>query len=130
MAAALKLSVEEHFENLDCLLLRDEAGGHRQHVGVVVRACKARDFLVPTQCSADALMLVCSHCNAVAAAADGDAVVIRRFLDLNGERMRVVGIVATLGGVGAEVCNVETFLLEVILDEKFLLVARVVGGYE
>ena len=73
MASALKLGGEVLVHNLTSHLLVDKATRHHQHVGIVVLTDEVGNLRNPAEASADALMLVQRHVDALAASADGNA---------------------------------------------------------
>ena len=73
-------------------------------------------------------MLVQRDRDAVGAAAHRDAARKLAFFDRLGQRVRVVGVVAALLAVAAEIVHVVAFRVEVADDEFLELVAGVVAG--
>lgn len=128
VASAFEIGCEEDFDEFECQFFGDEARRKCQDVGVVVLACKCGQFFVPAECGAYALVFVDGHVDAVAAAADGYAVVACAVFDGVGQWVSEVGIVATFGAVCAEIVNAGIFRFEPCFHFEFQFVACVVGG--
>ena len=103
MTSALKRGGEELFQNAGGHMVGNETTGHHQDVGIVVLTAQFGNLCIPAEGSANALVLVERHGNAVSAAADGDAWIA--FTSLYGlcQGVGKVGVVAAFGSVRAEV---------------------------
>ena len=95
---------------------------------LVVAADERRDFGLPGQAGADALMLVEGHRHPFARAAEGDAAFEFAVFDRLGQRMREVGIVDAVGRMRAEIEHLVTHGVEVTYQKFFHFIACVVAG--
>ncbi len=128
MAPPFERGLEEGVDQPYGLVVRDEAGGQHQHVGVVVQADQLGHLGNPAESRANPLVFVEGHGHPFARAAEADAEVDLALFDRFGERVGVVGVVDALGRVGAEIEDLAPFGLEVA-HQKFLhFVAGVVAG--
>lgn len=128
VASTFEGRVEELLHDGCCRGGVDEASGHHEHVGIVVLAYEMRYFGYPAESGTYALMLVERHVDALAAAADGNAGVALAALHGCCKRVSIVGIVAAIGAVGAEVLVLPAFGLEPLLHIFFQFVTSVVAG--
>ena len=103
VASALEGGVEEGVDDDVGFPLGYETGREHEDVGVVVLLGQGGDLGLPAEGGAYALMLVEGHRDSVAGAAHGDAERAVALLYRNGAWMRVVGIIARLRGVSAEI---------------------------
>ena len=95
MAATLEVGAEESLDEVEGGLGQDEAGGHDEHVGIIVLTGEGGDFAVPAEGCAHIGVLVGRHGNPVARAANQDSPCGGIFRHSLRQRMRKVGIVNT-----------------------------------
>ncbi len=127
VSSALEIGREEGVHYLQCPFDRDVVCGHAEHICVVVLAGKAGKRRVPAEGSADALVLVRGHADAVTRRADNDTEIV--LASFHGLRQWVgeVGVVATLGGVAAEVVQCGTLRRQVVDYFLFQVIPCVVA---
>ena len=99
-------------DELDSFVCRDVISRQSDDVGIVVLTSEASEWFVPAECSADALVVVASHGDAVTCRADGDAHVVGAILYRGCHRVGEVRIVATVGRRTAIVGDLNALLLE------------------
>ena len=126
MATALKIRGEEFVHDLTRHVRVDETPRHDQHIGIVVLTAQMGDFRNPAQACAYALVLVQRHADAFTAAADGYARIAFPVFYSLGQRMGIVGIVATGFRIRAEILIGIAFFGEVFLHELLECVSCVV----
>ena len=119
MAPSLKIGGEKLVEDLAGHVVVDEAARQDKHVSVVVLADEMRNLGYPAQASADALVLVERHGDALARSADADAGVDLAALHALGQGVAEVGIVAAFLAEGAIILICDASLVEVLLDKLF-----------
>ena len=129
MAATFELGGEILVHDGTGCLLRDEASGHHQHIGIVVLTDEMGNLRNPAETCTDGLVLVEGHVDALTGATNGDAWEYLALLDTLSQCVAEVGVVAGVLGVGAVVLILIAFFLEVLLDELFQGKACVVGCY-
>ena len=113
MTTALEGGVQVLVHDLAGHVGIDETAGHYQDVGIVVLTDKVGNLGNPAQAGADTLMLVQSHGDTLSAAAHGYTLLYLTVLYAAGQCMAVVGIVATVGSIGAVVLELQPLLLQV-----------------
>ena len=113
MATALKGGVQILVHDLAGHIGIDETAGHYQYVGIIVLADKMSNLRYPAESGADALMLVQGHGDSLSAAAHGYTLLYLTALYAAGQSVAVIGIVATIGSVGAVVLELQPLLLQV-----------------
>lgn len=128
VATAFEVGVEVCLHDLKGEVLRDEAGGKGEDVGIVVLTGQASQLGLPTQGGTDALVLVEGHGDTVAGAADGDAAAATATFHRFGAWVGIVGIVARGFGIGAEVLKLIAFGAEPQLDSFFELITGMVAA--
>ena len=118
--------VAKYFERF---FVADKASGHGEYIGIVVLTGKFGNFRLPAQCTADSLVFVECHADALATAADGNAGVA--FAAFHGFRagMCEVGIVATVCGIRAEVLVGNTLFIEIGEDSLLRLETGMVAAH-
>ena len=119
VAPSLKIGGEKLVEDLAGHVVVDEAARQDKHVGVVVLADEMCYLGHPAQASADALVLVERHGDALARSADADAGVDLAALHPLGQGVAEVGIVAAFLAEGAIILISDASLVEVLLDKLF-----------
>ena len=119
VAPSLKIGGEKLVEDLAGHVVVDEAARQDKHVGVVVLADEMCNLGYPAQASADALVLVERHGDALARSADADAGVDLAALHPLGQGVAEVGIVAAFLAEGAIILISDASLVEVLLDKLF-----------
>jgi len=129
VAAAVKRCLEELVDDSECESRFYEACRKYKYVGVVVGAGKSGQFHVPAEGGAYALMLVESHADTVAAAADADAGIVAALFDSFGTRVCEVGVVAALGAESAEVFTLDTLRKQIALYNAFEFISGMVAAY-
>ena len=103
VASAFEVGLEESSHDVQRLGHGDEVRGQAENIGVVVLACELRKALLPAERRTDTLVLVCCHADTVARRADNDTELVRTFLHSLCQGVGIVGVVATLWGVGAKI---------------------------
>ena len=116
MASTLKFCREELIHDFLCHVIVDETAWHDKNICIVVLADQVSHFWNPTKSSANALMLVERHGNALAGATDADARIDLARLYALCKRMAKVGVVATLLGEGTIVFIRYVVLIKIFLD--------------
>lgn len=128
MAATFEVGGDEHVDYAEGCFFGDEAGGHGDHVGVVVLTCELSYFGCPAECATNIGVLVGCDLNAVAAAADDDAAIEGMIVDYACCLMGEIGIIDAFGTICTIVFDLETFGLEVAYYFDFEFVAGVVAS--
>lgn len=128
MAAPFEGSVEKLVDDLDGEVGGDETSRERKDVGVVVLASEMCNLDVPTEGATYVRIFVYSHLDSVARAADDDAAGEFTTVDGRAELVGEVGVVAGVGGEGAEVFDVEAVVFEIIDYQLFEFIAGVVAS--
>ena len=95
----------------------DETAGHYKYVGIIVLTDEVSNLGDPAESGADTLMLVQSHGDTLSAAAHGYTLLYLSVLYATGQCMAVIGIVATIGSIGAVVLELQPLLLQVFYHE-------------
>ncbi len=116
VSSALETGMEESVHYLQCQFGRDVIGGQAEYIRVVVLAGKAGERCVPTEGGTDALVFVGSHTDTIACRTDNDTEIVLAVLHRLCQRVGEVGVVATLGGVAAEVVQYSALRREVVDD--------------
>lgn len=124
VASAFEVGLEESGNDVQRLGHGDEVRGQAEDIGVVVLACELRKAFLPAERRTDTLVLVGGHADTVAGGADDDTELILAFLHRLCQRVSVVGIVATLIGVAAEVLHFGAVVFE---EETHLVLEREAG---
>ena len=128
VAAALVGGGEEGVDDLQGDGLADHAGAHGDHVGVVVQAGHVGAVALAAHGGADAVDLVGGQGDADAGAADEDAEVGLAVCHELGGLVAVDGVVAALGAVGANVCDLVALGAQVLDDGELEGQADVVAS--
>lgn len=128
MAAAFEGSFDVLLQDLEGEVFGDEAGREGEDVGVVVLTCEMCYLDIPAEGATDVGVLIDSHLDAIAASADDDTATVGAVVDDGADLMGEVGIIATVGGVGAEVFRFETHLDETGHHFLFQVVTCMVAG--
>jgi len=97
VASAFEWCTEEFPHNHVGFFGTDESPWHDKHIGIIVLACQMGYFCCPAEGCADTLMLVQRYTDAFTASADGNTRIALSGFNGQSQRMRKVGIVATLG---------------------------------
>ena len=113
MATALEGGVQILVHDLAGHIGIDETAGHYQYVGIIVLTDKVSNLGNPAESGTDTLMLVQSHGDTLSAAAHGYTLLYLTVLYAAGKCMTVIGIVATVGSIGAVVLELQPLLLQV-----------------
>lgn len=128
VSASFELRPEIGFENRRGLVVGDEPRRQYTNVGIVVLFGQGGDFGGPAQGGPNRLMLVEGHADSVPAAAHRYPEINFTGLHPPGQKVGVIGIVATLFAVAAVVENFVTAGSEPADQILFELIACVVGG--
>jgi len=129
MTTALKGGVQILVHYLAGHVGVDETAGHYQDVGIVVLTDKMGYLWDPAQSGADALMLVQGHGDTLSAAAHGYTLLYLTVLYAAGQCVAVVGVVATIGSIGAVVLVLQPLLLQILLDKLLKFKSSVITCY-
>ena len=114
MATAFEAGGEELVHNLTSHIVVDETTWHYQYVGIVVLTDEMSNLWNPAQTSANLLVLVKRHRDALATATDGNTRIYLTTLDALGQRMSEVRIIYTRITPCTIVLNGVTLLLQVL----------------
>ena len=128
MTAAVELLGEEGVHQTHGLLGADHAGADGEHVGVVVVAGELHGVFLGGVHTADALHAVGGQGDAEAGAADEYAALRFAVGHGLGHRMAVHGVVAALGGEGAEVDDLVPQLAGVSHQHLAVFIAGMVAS--
>lgn len=112
MAVSLERRAHEYIKSLKRHLRLNKAARHDQYVGIIVGTREPGYLRLPAEGGAYVLMLVQSHCDAVAGTADGYSRIHLTALHRQRARVGIIGIIATLSSVCAEVLDSQPPLLE------------------
>lgn len=129
VTTTLELGVEVLIDNLQGSFLTDETGGHGEDVAIVVLTAKMGDFGSPAKGTTDMGILVDSHLDTVAAAADDNAALVFPLVDGIAHLMGEIGVIATIGTVCSIVFYIKTLCFEMVDDFQLQLVACMVARY-
>ena len=80
VTTTFELGGKEYFDEFDSFLRRDVVSRQSDDIGIVVLTSEASEWFVPAECSADALVVVASHSDAVTCRADGDTEIVGAIL--------------------------------------------------
>ena len=116
MSSAFEGGVEKCFDAASGFVGMNETTGHDEHVGVVVLTGESGYFFHPYESGTNALVLVQSHGDAFAAAADGNAAFYLALFDSLCQSMTEVGVITTFFGVASVVFVFYVVFAQILLD--------------
>ena len=116
MPSALKGGIEPGIHDLQREHRPDKALTERHHVGIVMLTGQARRNRIGKQRATHPLDLVCRNGNADACGADKNAALTFSRSNRLRRRTGIVGIIAAILAVGAEIRNLKAALLKVLFD--------------
>ena len=129
MAPTLKFCCEEDLCQFPYGCLVQETCRHGANIGIVVLTRQAGDFGIPAIGRSNLLVLVQRHVDAVTAATKSNGRGDVAFVNSFAKRMGIVGIVATVGGVGSKIFYFVPIFDKLVFCKLFHFKAGMVGGH-
>ena len=128
VAASFEGGFDVFFEDLEGEVFGDEAGGKGEDVGVVVLTGEMGNLDIPAEGATYVGILINGHLDTISTSADDDAATIGAVVDDGADLMGKVGIITTVGGVGAKIFRFESHLGETSHHLLFQVVTCMVAG--
>ena len=126
MASAFKLGVEILVNDGQSSLLRNEAGGHRNDVTVIMLATKMSNLGSPTKSTAHIRIFIHSHLDTISASTNNNASTIFAIIDSTTDLMCKIRIVNTFIAVGTKIFHLKATVGKMFLHHLLQFEASVV----
>lgn len=128
MTTALKGGVDECVDTLQSHGGLDKTRRQDDDISIVVRTREGSQLGLPAQSSADALVLVERDADAIAGAANGNCPGTLAGFDSRGAWVSIIGIVARVGAMSAEVAASIALSLKMSLHSSLQFISGMVAA--